>query len=148
MGILAATGRRRRNQHGFTLLEAIVALVVFAATMLAVYSWINTSLISLNKARQTQFIEQIIKQAPAYFQGLDLSRVQQSHYFWKTYRVNWQARLLEPVKQGKNSMGLIGLYDMALYQIRLDILNPQQHLIASYNMDLLNYKKVRSLQYE
>ena len=42
--------RPSRRQQGFTLLEAIVALVLMSSALGALYTWINTDLISLRRA--------------------------------------------------------------------------------------------------
>ena len=42
---------RRARAGGFTLLEAIVAMVVMATCLLALYGWLSTNTISLNRAQ-------------------------------------------------------------------------------------------------
>ncbi|MCR6686518.1 type II secretion system protein [Pseudoxanthomonas sp.] len=47
-----------RAQRGFTLLEAIVAMVVMATALLALYSWLSTSTLGLRRAQaQAQALE-------------------------------------------------------------------------------------------
>jgi len=142
------TAHHQTHQTGFTLLEAIVAMVIFTGTMLAVYSWINTNLISLSKARQTMFLEQILSDARQQLQRQDFTQLSQSNYQWKNYSIHWQAQLMEPVEKGMSNMGGLGLYDFSLYQIQLDIYNTSQQLIQSYTLYQESHEKVRSAQHE
>lgn len=38
------------RQNGFTLLEAVIALTILAAGATALYGWVNTNLLALNRA--------------------------------------------------------------------------------------------------
>ena len=41
--------RPRHRQHGFSLLEAIVALTIMATCLLALYAWLSTSTFALGR---------------------------------------------------------------------------------------------------
>ena len=42
-----------RQQRGFSLLEAVVSIVLISTTGLALFSWINSNLISLGRVQET-----------------------------------------------------------------------------------------------
>ena len=44
-----------KTQHGFSLLEVIVALVLITSTGMALFSWMNTNTMSLQRV---QFVQQ------------------------------------------------------------------------------------------
>ncbi len=44
--------RSQNRQHGFTLIEAIVALVLIATAGMALFSWINSNIITLNRIQE------------------------------------------------------------------------------------------------
>ena len=53
----------RRKVVGFTLLEAIVALVIFTMGALALYGWLSTNVITLNRIRDRQQVEETLHSA-------------------------------------------------------------------------------------
>ena len=46
-----------RAARGFTLLEAIIALVVFSMGAMALYGWLSTNIITLNRIKERQQVE-------------------------------------------------------------------------------------------
>lgn len=109
--IMSAGERWRRNQ-GFTLLEIMVALVLLASVGMAIFSWINTSFISMERiTRVTDRSEMVVN-------GLELLRnlnpmVQPvGDIDTENFHLSWQAKeYLEPVIQE------LGLYVVAVYTV-------------------------------
>ena len=52
-----------RSAAGFTLLEAIVALVVFTVGAFALYGWLSTNILTLNRISERQQIESTMRSA-------------------------------------------------------------------------------------
>jgi general secretion pathway protein I len=107
---------------GFTLLEAIVALVVFSIGSMALYGWLGTNLRTLERVQAGR------EQATLVRAGLDAVRHVNPMVDPSggrdagTLRVEWAARPLAPVRRSVTQVGVRGPFDVALYEMELRIL--------------------------
>ena len=106
---------RLHRQAGFTLLEAIVAMVVFSVGALALSGWMASNVIALGRIKALQEREQALASA------LDLVRRSNPMQQSEGYRqvgdlvVSWNAKLVEPAKPAVSQSGTPGLYAVGLY---------------------------------
>lgn len=133
--------------RGFALIEAIVALVVFTMTMLAVYAWINTNLTTLVKSGNVITEEAVLDKALVQLQQENFSKIDTGRYQFDNYLVEWRATLIEPIKKGKNARGGTGLYDFGLYEVELAVFIDHR-LLSDYRLRLINHWQVRQLEFE
>jgi general secretion pathway protein I len=110
-----------RSQQGFTLVEAMVALVIFSMAAMGIYSWINTNLISLNRLAAVAESEFVVDSAVERLQLVDLRSETQGEFNVSGYQVVWRAELVEPWRQGKTQQGGLSIYDFGLYDIHLEL---------------------------
>jgi general secretion pathway protein I len=140
--------RRAINRaRGFTLLEALVALVIFSMSAIGIYGWINTNLISLNRIAEVAATEQVLNSSIERLKLVDLSAETSGRFNVNDYWVDWKAELVEPWKNGVAQTGAIGLYDLGLFNISLDFTKNEQ-LIGHNQYRRTAYKQVRQYKLE
>ena len=110
--------RLPHQQQGFSLLEAIVALVILAGACMALFAWINTSLNQLQRAELYVDAIPAINSTAQYLKTVDLSQRPNGTLTSGSISVDWQARAIEiDVTRDSNyanSNFLLSLYDVEL----------------------------------
>jgi len=125
------------RQQGFTLLEAIVALVLITTTGMALLSWINTNLITLQRVQQVQQRHEAMRNALAFMETVNPLASPQGEETVGIYIFRWQARAIELPKNGK------GLYQLALYDTDIEVLlNDKRQLVARFTLRQVGFKQV------
>lgn len=131
-----------RKQTGFTLLEAIVALVLIATIGMALFSWLNSSFISLQRVIAQQDRQMAIRNALGFMENLNPMAQPQGNIELEEHRLTWSAHLIEPIKDGQNITGEIGFYQVGLYVVEVT-LHHQNQLLATLSLRQVGYKQVR-----
>jgi len=107
------------RQQGFTLLEAMVALVIFSLASMGIYGWVNANLISLNRLADLAANEQVLNSAVERLKLVDMSKETDGAFNVNDYNVQWHADLVEPWRNGVTAGGAITIYDFALCDVKL-----------------------------
>ncbi len=133
------------QQHGFTLLEAIVALVLLASTGIALLNWINTNLMSLQHIQQAQQRNQAIRNTLAFMETINPLEQPTGEENLGIYQINWNATALKLPKDGVTSGGDLSLFQIGLYQTEVTIKLKKQPL-AHFTLRQVGYKQVRKYE--
>ena len=127
VGGMPATGRRqsgpraRRAADGFTLLEAIVALVVFTMGAFALSGWLSTNVITLGRIKGQQVREQTLASALDLVRRSNPMQDDQGLREVGDLRVKWNATLVQPAKMAVSQSGEPGLYAVGLYEMDVQV---------------------------
>lgn len=112
----------RRGAAGFTLLEAIVAMVVMATSLLALYGWLSSSTIALNRAQaQTRAVEDA-RSALAVVETINPMREPSGERALPPLVVRWQSRPVAERRPGLSRVGMTTQFDFILYQVDVEVL--------------------------
>ena len=129
--------------RGFTLLEATVALALFAAAGMALYSLFNTNLISLHRARDVAAHMPAAHRAIEHLSSIDPRREPSGRIELDGYDVAWSTRLLEPVRQNQTAQGFRGYHEVGLYEVEFEM-RRRGRVAGTYKLRRLGYQQVRA----
>jgi len=111
----------RSTQGGFSLLEAIVALVLLSTSGMALFSWINNNLSGLNHALEIVQKSQYRKNALALMQQINPALEQKGQTNLGDFTVIWQAVPITPMKHELTLSGAQGPYLLGLFETKITV---------------------------
>ncbi len=134
--------RTRPRPAGFTLLEAVVAMAIFAAAGMALYALFNTNLNSLGRAQDVTAQLPTVYRAMEYLSVIDPAQQPTGQMELDGYGVTWSSRLVEPVRESQTAQGFRGYHELGLYEITFDI-NRVDEVVASHQLRVISQRQVR-----
>ncbi|MCK5719692.1 MAG: prepilin-type N-terminal cleavage/methylation domain-containing protein [Thiomargarita sp.] len=129
-----------KNQNGFTLLEAIIALVLISVTGIALLNWVNTNLLTLRQVQKIQQRQLATRNALEFIETVDLEDRKYGEEIVGIYTFKWETRTVEELKNGS------GFFLMALYDVQIEVLT-EQELLASFNIRQVAFKSIELPDY-
>ncbi len=132
----------KRTGRGFTLLETIVALVIFSATAMAFADLLNVNLNTLGRVQEVSAQIPAVKNAAAQLRALNLKSEQTGEFEQNGHRVVWQAKLLEPYKDSQTRTGYQGYHRVGLYHIDFQMLKDDL-VVGEYQLRVVGFETVR-----
>ncbi len=131
----------RRAQTGFTLLEAIVALVVFTMGALALYGWLSTNIITLDRIRARQQMELTMHSALDLIRRTNPMDTPVGERQVGDLKVSWISALLEPAKPNVVQSGRPGIFVVGLYEVSVRVSRNGQ-LLQTFQVRQVGWKQV------
>ena len=132
------------TQRGFTLLEAAVAMAVFATVGMALYSLFNTNMITLLRVQDSTRQVPVVRHAVEYLSSINPAERQDGEFSFHGFDIVWQAELVEPMRKGQNTLGSVGVYDVGLYEARFDVTEGNR-AVGTWRLRLVGYENVRGM---
>lgn len=130
------------GQRGFSLLEAIVALALLASVGMALLGWLNSSLIGLRRVQEVAAAQAAVRGALAYLETINPMATPEGETELGEWRVRWQAREVEPAREGAGYPSGVGLFDVGLYDTRVWLERDGQ-AIEEFVLRQVGYRKAR-----
>lgn len=130
-----------RGVRGFTLLEAIVAMILVMLVGITLYSWISTDIISLGRVRNTGMKVVSESSALAYMHTINPMLRPRGSVQINDLRIRWNARVLYPVRPGAGYFLGISLYRIGLYRVRVEVESPRGK-VYTFGIRMVGYKQV------
>ena len=134
--------RHRRRPTGFTLLEAVVAMAIFAAAGMALYALFNANLISLGRAQDVTGQLPTVHRAMEYLSSIDPAQQPTGQLELDGYDVTWSSRLMEPVRESQTAQGFRGYHELGLYEVTFDIARLDE-VVASHRLRVISQRQIR-----
>ena len=146
-----ADGARRQGprsparSQGFTLLETMVALVIFTGAAMALYGLFNTNLVSLSRAHDVSRQMLAVRHSMEYLSSINPRAETDGRIDLHGLGVVWTSQLLQPVRQSQTATGGRGYYEVGLYEIEFDI-SDRGRSLGTWRMRAVGYEKVREAE--
>ena len=134
---------QRRAQQGFTLIEAIVSLVLIASTGMALFSWINSNIITLNRVQQANAESAATSSVLDYMSTVNPMLNPSGDADLGAYRINWKANATTDPRDGAGYPFGISLYQLSLYETQIDVRMASGEPWFDFKVQQVGYKQVR-----
>ena len=134
------------THSGFTLLEVIVALTLIATVGMAIFSWINSSLASLNRVQEKTIRQEVGRSAVSYMQTVNPMIQPSGEAEMGAYEIQWQSHLLEPAKMGSGHLGGSSLYELALYDTHVQV-RLEESEVTAFDVRLVGFRQTRQFSF-
>ncbi|MGB5855882.1 MAG: prepilin-type N-terminal cleavage/methylation domain-containing protein [Oceanisphaera sp.] len=105
-------------QRGFSLIEAMVALVILAGASLALFGWLSTSLNQLNRAALYTQAAPALQSMTSYLQMQDLKEKPTGTFEFGEVQIDWQASTIKQ-DENNNSGQISSNFLLSLYEVEL-----------------------------
>lgn len=120
----------RRASAGFTLLEAIVAMALFAMAGLALFSWLGTNLIALERVEARQQDLADTRNALALLESVNPLLEPEGSRELGPLTVRWTSEPVAERREGVGPSGGLTVFDLALYDMQVALWREGQQVHA------------------
>ena len=113
----------RGRSAGFTLLEAIVALVIFSLGAVALYGWLATNIHALDRVQASRERSALMTAALDAVRRVNPMQDATGSREAGEFRIEWASRAVAPPRRAVTQVGvatpfLVGLYDLHVRVMR------------------------------
>ncbi|NJR71862.1 MAG: type II secretion system protein [Gammaproteobacteria bacterium] len=127
---------------GFTLLEAIVALVLLTTAGLALFSWINASFDALNRIETNNARAAAEINALEYLKTVNPYDRPEGEEKLGEVTMRWRARAVTDIKPNITDALTPGSFVVALYDVEVTLESPPTLARYRFNVRQMGYKRV------
>lgn len=139
--------RAPHGQTGFTLLEAIVALVIFSMGALALYSWLSANVIALARIRERQEAVALVSAALDSVRRINPMQTPRGHLKIGEVAFDWEAKPVEPSRNAVTQLGLPTIFQVGLFNVDVRITRDGKE-VDRIQVRQLGYRQTAALEEE
>jgi general secretion pathway protein I len=112
----------RRGASGFTLLEAVVALVIFSMGAVALYGWLSSNLLTVERVEASRIRTAATLSALDVVRHVNPMANATGSREVGDMRFEWSSRALQPPRRSVNQTGIPGAFEVALYELDVRVM--------------------------
>lgn len=135
-----------RRNLGFTLIEAMVALVLIGGAGMALFSWINNSIVALRRVEDANARNDAVANIIEYMQAVNPMQTPDGKANFGSYQIEWKSETLVAPMDGISNPNSVGLFQLGLFQTRIDAAKVDDPHWFELKLELVGYEKVRTKQ--
>lgn len=130
-----------RRVSGFTLLEAIVALVLLTTAGFALFSWINASFDALNRIETNNARAAAEINALEYLKTVNPYVTPEGEEKLGEVSMRWRARAVTDIKPNITDAQTFGIFVVALYDVEVTLESLPKLPRYAFNVRQMGYKR-------
>ena len=130
------------RSEGFSLLETMVALVIFTGAAMALYGLFSTNLTALARVHDASREVPVVRHAVEFLSSINPREKDSGRFAVDAVEVVWSARLLEPIRESQTATGGRGYFEVGLYEVEF-ILTRDERPLGTWRVRVPGYEKVR-----
>lgn len=137
----------RTAQRGFTLLEAIVALVLMATTLISLYTWLAANTIAISRAKASASALMDARAGLALVESVNPMHEPSGERELGPLTVRWTSEPVVESQPGLSRAGLPTLFRIGLYRMSVDVLRGP-HVVHTFDVRRAGWEQVQSVSPE
>ena len=127
------------RQAGFSLLEAVVAMVLISGVGYALFGWINTNIMTLTRIQETNARAEVTQNILEYMNSINPMKTPAGNARLGQVSLRWESKPITLVQDG------LGLYQLALYDTLVRVDSRESLPGFEFHFRQVGHKKVREL---
>lgn len=133
-----------KHARGFTLLEAIVAMVIFALVASTLYAWQASNMLTIDRVAALAQREQLVRDALGVLHTVNPMSDPRGTRSIGALQVHWRAQPISAEVEGKTQTGYPSAYNLRLYVLDVEV-RLRDHEALRFQVRQAGYKQVRAV---